>query len=895
MADFDSLVDDSAQTQASAAMPQEGQTPSFDSLQDDSEKYSTPEQMGKTALEGIAQGVAGPLAPYLERKLDIAKGEDILGRQKENPVTHGAGEALGLGASTLAGVPGVGTGMEMAGEAAVHSLGLAEPVSYAAKVGSSAVKAAAEMAVLQGSDETAKMVLSDPDTSAQSAISNIGMAAALGGAGGAFMTGALSPLWRATVGDNVEKFLGGFKDHLNGVGHTIPEEMKAAQDTLGINIAPEIKGANVSPRGAQFYNDLKSSQSGAIKTAEATLHNDVANSIMQATGRTAEDFQNYDIASAGREGMNTFEKEYRAKSEPITKEFNDLTEPFKSAKVDDRHVAELSDAVVRKAQEKGWLGSDIPQQKIVNGVLNRLPELKTAEDVKRLMTTIDNIASENPMALSHAARDLKGLVLDTQQDVLGKAIQEGSPNLYDRYVNVRGQYKDLAKLSNEVGAQLNIGKFTGPEGLLAKLAEKRSPEEFMNKLSPAGNAEILPFLEKHFPQTLEHIKDNELKKLIAPAVKAAKGDLPLNVQTLNNAIKSKLAGQQAYAKWALPEALIKRAEAGEYLLKQAIPGIKDSGTAGWLQRKIAGLPSSAMGAVAWATGHNPLIGGLVGHAAELLNKQAPEAIKLALLRFVAADQPIEAQGFKSAVDFLHNVIKGEATINKATVNVFKPGTQVLADNLMPSKEDRTKLDKIIDKLQDKPDAMLAMTNGKTGHYFPDHQTQLSASAARNVQYLQSLKPRPHQAGPLDRPIAPSPAEEARYHRALDIANQPAIVLQHVKDGTVQVSDLQDLKALYPALYTKMAAKISNNMINRHSDEEPIPYKTRMGISLFLHQPVDSSMNPASIIAAQPKPKDPPPQAQAQGKAKRGVSSLGKTNKGYMTPNQAAESDRSGRD
>jgi hypothetical protein len=71
----------------------------------------------------------------------------------------------------------------------------------------------------------------------------------------------------------------------------------------------------------------------------------------------------------------------------------------------------------------------------------------------------------------------------------------------------------------------------------------------------------------------------------------------------------------------------------------------------------------------------------------------------------------------------------------------------------------------------------------------------------------------------------------------------------------------------------------------------------MGISMFLGQPVDSSMQPMSIMAAQPKPQQPP---QMQGSASKKPSGTAGTamRKGanaFKTQGQEAESDRSSRE
>lgn len=901
--DPDAFLAQSANAQAPTQTPVENQQPQTNTQGFDPDafleqgkqaQFGSGEQQVKAGLEGLAQGVLGPIAPYIEKKTGIALGSDIRDRAEANPITHGIGEGAGLVGSALTGT-GLGAVLEGAGKGAA-ALTTAESIapSLAQKIGSSAVQQAAEMAVLQGSDESAKMILNDPNTSSESAIANIGLATALGGVSGAFITGAVNPLWKATVGDRLGNTLEGIVGHLNRSGPQLPEDLQQAANTLGVDVGAEIRGANVSEAGAKKFNYLKRSENSAVQNAEQNLHYNISQSVADSIGIPIEQLQNYDAAEAGREGLNKFYEEARAKHEPIIKEFNELTEPFQQAPAAAQHLANADDKISEMALREGWVGKDVPQNSIVEAALNRVPKIKTAEDLKQAITEIGNIASSDPQAYGRAGGEIKKILMDTMQNVLGDAIKIDKPDLFPRYQIARNGYAQIARLYDRVGSELGVGKFKGPETFLKTIEEKRSPEEFLRRLSPNGNAELLPFLKENFPGTAQYIAQNELKKMVSPAVRAAKGDQPINVKTLNNAIKAKMAGQQQFVSSILPKQLIDRAQAAE-TLSQAIPSIKDSGTPAGIINVIKSGAGSAMGMVAAIAGHNPITGAAIGHIGQMMGTSAPEAVNLAMLRMMGSDQPVKAEGFKAAVDFLHNSIKGQTLVAKAAGNVFQKGTQVLTASQMPSEADRDKLDKIVEKTNKSPDEMLKLTNGQTGHYLPAHQAALSQSSAQAVQYLASIKPQPYKSNPLDRPIEPSKQQMSRYNRALDIANQPTVILQHVKDGTLQVSDIQDMKAMYPALYTHMNQLINNHMINQHSEDEPIPYKTRMGISLFGQHPMDASMTPMGIQMAQPKPQAPPQQTeQPKGSAKKSQSSLSKVPSNYQTSTQQAESDRSSR-
>lgn len=1040
-------IDPMAQPQAEQApMETEGFNPQ-DFLQElDQEHYGTTEQMVKTGLEGAARGLAGPLAPMAEKALGVDE-EDIKARERVNPITHGIGEAVGLGAGLLTGTGEAGV-MLKAGELATQAAGLAEAGSYAARVGSAIVRGAAETAIMQGADETSKMVLHDPESSAQSAIANIGLAGVLGGATGAFITGAVSPLWGATVGPHLENFLEGTSKYLNGESKAVlgketadavnvmnnvseykPVDAKSFADTIqsvvknkdpmfkanitpysaeeygafktflspdgksGYAIKPDgelisvfstvkgrgeslvddavlNKGANKldafdingklpklygkymdetqrlkfadefaptdwdykslgrpdvvmmglnpekvaanaakafdipielkaamsgDPKLVQMFNELREAQHPSVMNSMARLESDVDGVVAKRLGINPEEVVNYSEASGGKHAMDSFVKEYKAKYQPIADEFDSLTEPFKNSLVIPRNISELSDKVVSLAQEKGYLGADIPQDKLVQSILQRLPGINTVQDLAKLNTIVDNIAGQD-LVLRNAGRELKGLILNAQQDALGEAIQasgavKNAPELFQRYVNARKSYAELSKVSQQVGDELGLGRFAGPKTLLTKLTEKRSPEQFLRRLSPKGNAEIINFLGTHFPETLNSIKDNELKQFLKPSVLRAKEGQTFSLKTLNKAIEQGLAGQPERLKLVLPDESIQVIQSAQKIL-DAIPRIKSSGTAGWQQQMMKFVPQSALGLTALLATHNPfmgVLGAVGGHVMKLTSRDAPDAIKMSMLKFLASDQPIKAGGFKAMVDYLSHVVKGEAMINKATTNILKSGGMVLASSQMPSQKDNDKLNKIVEKYQKEPMTLMKMTQGQTGHYMPDHQTAAVQTMTQSLEYLSKLKPQPFKPSPLDKEIKPTPAQEARYNSALTIANQPLSVLDKAKDGTINSNDMQDIKAMYPAFYSKLVTKVTDSIANSQANDEPIPYKTRMGLSTFLGQPLDTTMRATSIIAAQPKPSAQP--QQQMSKPKRGTATLGKSNKQYMTNSQAAEADR----
>lgn len=872
--------------------------------QADSAKFGTTSQQAITALEGAGQGALGPLAPFVEHHVLGVPKSDILARQKENPISHGAGEALGLGAGMLTGAGEAGV-MTKAGELAQEAAGLgriADDASYLHKVGSSAIQQAAEMAVLQGSDETSKMILNDPDTSAQSAIANVGLSAAIGGATGGVLTGVISPLWKATVGPKLEGALNALRDHYNGLGGAVPKEASEAINTLGVEPGPIMRSAlSEDPAMVERFNVLKEKQNPQVLEAIEDLHNNASKSVADSLGINPTEVEIHSDYDAGAKTLESFQKEFKEKYAPIQDALNKRDADAANIPVADEARKHSAGKLIGKAMNA--VGTDSPYYKEYENYAQRLMAKDTIGQLDKLKTEINGKMSQAYRAAdtntATALKDIKMHLTDFQEAQIEKELNLGqtAKDLIDERKMINNSYRDFAAMSDDLSNHLGIGDFKGAGNLNRKLEFKLSPEEVNKKFSFKGNKDFMELLQTKFPETYQSVVRNEQQRFLKPAVLSAKGDAAINVKKLSDIISKAMAGQKEYVDAIIPAQAQMRIKAANDLLA-SIPNPKSSGTAGWITKVMKNVPGGLMAAVGMVADHNPLFGFLAGEGAGMLGHKIPDALNLAFLKWAGSNQPVKAEGMKAMVDFFHNAYKGENIISKATSNVFESSSKVLASNLMPNKADREKLDKLVTKTQNNPDKfMKAQTESDIGHYLPDHQAGISKTTASAVQYLQQLKPQPFKASPLDKPIEPSKMQQSRYDRALDIAQQPAIVMQHLKDGTLQASDIQDLNAMYPGLYGKMVNQLSVHMNSSLADKDIIPYRTKMGISLFMGTPLDSTMSPQAIQAAQlthlPN-QQPPPQQKGEG-GKHSTQKLGKSNKSYMTPTQTAESDRANRD
>ena len=898
---------DEPTTQATSDLPQ-----GFELNED---KYGSAGQMVKTGLEGAAEGVLGPLAPLAETSLLGVKKQDILARKEENPITQGVGQAAGLGASMLVGV-GEGALMAKAGSGAAKLAGLgaeagilgaaAKSTGFGYKVGSAAVSSAAEMAFLQGSDEASKAVLGDPNLSIQSAIANVGLSAALGGVTGAAL-GSIAPIWHAVGGPKVGELLGGLKTHLDGGSKLImPEATAAAAQTLGMELPPVMKAAmSGDPALINHFNVLKEVQHPEVLKAIDDLHLQTSDAVMKSLGINAEDATNYSTNQAGKDALETIQKEFGAKYGPIEEAY--AKDKALSATIsipDEARLSKYGQIIEKGIQD---IGTDSPYYKLYEEYGNRILAKDTVGGMDMLKNEIGNRIKGLKVGGDHnitmALSDIKSMIGDLQESEivkqsasLEKAGMAGAKDLGAQTIaeraNLRQQYREFATMSNDLTNHMGIGDFHGAGGLMTKLSEKISPEQLMNKLSIKNNADFIGFLGQHFPETLQVVKQNELKQFVKPAILSAKGENAVNVTKLADAIDKAKAGKSEYLNALFSSESLAKIDAAK-TLTEAIPNPKSSGTAGWMSKVMSKMPQSALAGVALVAGHNPIAGYLGGEMAQRLGRNAPDAIRLGWLKFMGTDAAVSAGGFKSMVDVLHNTLKGASVIANATEAVFKPQGQVLADKLIPSITDRLQLDKTVTFLQQNSMKVAQNNNGDLGHYMPNHQVAMTETSIKSAAYLAQLKPQPTKLSPLDKEIPPTAAQQQRYDRALDIAQQPAMVLKHIAQGTLQASDIQDLNHLYPELYNHMKTQLGQQMITAHDKGMVIPYQTRIGLSLFLGQPQDSTMSPMAIQAAQPQQAQAPQQG-GSAPAKGSPSKLGKTTDSYKTTSQAAESDRSNR-
>ena len=253
------------------------------------------------------------------------------------------------------------------------------------------------------------------------------------------------------------------------------------------------------------------------------------------------------------------------------------------------------------------------------------------------------------------------------------------------------------------------------------------------------------------------------------------------------------------------------------------------------------------------------------------------------------EKGMNSEALNSTLAYTKSVQKGNSLVEKAMKGLFIPGGSQLVRE--PSQKDLEKLDNHAKDLGENVDKMADLSS-RVSEMLPDHGIEMSKAIGTTVQHLNTQRPSTDPGMPLNSPKVVSKMQQAQYNRTLAIAQQPLMVMNHIKDGTLTAKDVQTMSTLHPGMYQKLSTGLAQQIAQAQADGHNISYHMRMSLSKFLGHPLDSTMQPMAIQAAQPM------QQQGGGSKKpsaKASTSMNKEAKEHQTQSQAAESDRAGRD
>jgi hypothetical protein len=809
-------------------------------------KYGTTTEQLKTALQEGASAATFGASKFAQRVLGDTP-EEIESRKEVNPKSAVAGSIAGLVGSAF--LPGVGEAA-VAGDA-LKAAKAAEKLGTGTKAAVDAAKAAYEATI-------------NP-ISAQSIMSGLGKKAVekigIGGAKEGLMAQVISKAGAGAVQGAVENALFQAGDEtgkwLAGDPH---QSMQSAIANIGLGTAIGVGAGGVigsvsplweaasSSKVGQLIEDFKSRAKQRLNNPNPSeaLHEEVSNWYNSVKGHAD------DVYGAGNLKESAIKKLMPEMSPEIGAQMDALA------------------AKTEKAIES--LGDD-PLARKLSGALDNFKQ-KISSEVDPL--TLKPTKSPTPDQLFSAAQDLK-----QQLQEWGKFNKMFVPVAEENFRNVsKGLGFEFRNALEDSGIWGQAGKVQ--QDINSAFKEFIGPlKDFQKRFTTKVNDELVVDPAKINTYVNQLGKPQaEIKKEMMSAFRDASDKY---LGAIDSTYK-KIGAESPISPFSLHhvnESLSELSTGAKLADKVIDKGLID--LAG------AGIGSGIGAGVGSLVGH-PGIGALIGnHALSPFFKSVLPTIIKPLL-----EKSANPSALKSAVDLAMHAINAENTMNKAIKGVFKGGRETAPKPYEFQPRQATRLDKYLDSLKQKPAAMIDIGGG-VGHYAQAHGVALTSAAAGAVGYLQTIKPNTSPQSPLDSQRVPSASEKARYDSALQIADSPQTVLHKIANGTLNLNDVKDLGSMYPGYYQRAKQKLGKEVIEHSSKGKTIPYKTRMSISLFMGQPLDSTMSCNGIMAAQPMPvASSALQSMPAPKGMGSMKNITKMPSAYATPEQSREMARTNR-
>ena len=865
-------------------------------------KYGGIGQQALGALETAASSATFGLSKGAERLLGVNP-EDIRGREEAlNPVLSFGANVAGLfaptGAAGLLGKAGMGAA-KVAGLGAASTLGT--------KLASGAVKGFVEGALFQGGNEVAKMLLSDPKQTVGSAAASVGLAGLIGAPFGAAGEGAKA-LWQAKFGPKVQSNLERAASELSGSADdatgaltesfdlTAPKpniaEIQQSAKRLGVDLSAGTVSNNSVVQNMEANLARRPTISGAIADADYKKTFKRLEAVSKEVLSEATDKTQYEVGKELKQGVID---SLETRLKPIEESYSKLRPQLKRIEIGPEIKQAFSESVAAAPE----ISYSKPLQTEANQIVESLGRVKNLDQLKDFGTKINNDLTN---ALASVDNNRAGLLLkvkDSIKQLRDAAIRgaefegKASPDTILKLRAADADYAGYKALLKQLGVEGGLGKPGTARGLLEKFKSISNENFAKNRIFDPQDYDALKFFKQNFPEQFNLARQLKLSDIAEKSLSEAQGKgAQFEIGTFLRQVSDKKMGPEVRDLLFGADKVAKLNDIKTIF--QAIPGNPNPSGTSYAQAfgklfspegVMQNITDAAQFAFLKAQPHLLKAAALAGDE---------EAAHLGILQFARqADSGVDAGSLKQTVDFIGKVIRGEKDMSKAAKSLFEVQGAVLSSRLLPDEKKRERLDNMLAELQLNPNPIVKVGD-QVGAYMPDQAGALAEVSMNAVNYLNALRPESPKQNPLDDDMEPNAVEKATYARALEIAEQPLVVMESIKDGELTDADVTHLKNIYPGLYDRMSQKIMGSMVDHLSKKEKIPYKTRLGLSVFLGQPLDYTMQPKSILAAQPKPMQQQEQAAAKQTTRRGsMKDIGKLAQQNQTPQQARITNRNG--
>jgi hypothetical protein len=871
-------------------------------------QYGGMGQQAIAGLEGLAQGVSGPLATAFETNVLGVKPEDIRGREEANPGTHIASEVAGFIAPALAtaGLSAAGKGAGALAKAAEFTqAGLlnkaAQAIDAAAgqvisnQLAKDVVREAFLAGIYQGGEEVSKAFKEDPDQTAESAIANIGLATAMGGVFGGPVAAALrkvsqpvapsaipdSPLIsqadapkmqegdlqtlvkydpgftsseRAAILSNPRKWLAQEKPNANAI-RSVGKEYNL----------PVLEGMVSGNQIIQRAEDaLLNSGNTPTGVARQQLYDRAYKGSEHILNEALGEGSNLSKAQVGEALATSLKAQIKSENEPISAMYSALKAKTDVIPVEDLAIPAVKAEMLKIPEFRVTPNS--PQGQLGKRIMRDLDNVKTVDDLKILKSSIHD--SLSPMA-SAGERRMAAILADKLKKIEEDSIVQyalrtattpeellAAQALPAARREADAAYKPFIEKVQQLAKQLGKSRVHGAQDAI-NFIDNLDYEQVATRLFNKNKSQFIDFFAKEFPAEMEMLKGYQKGILREKAMK--------------DGVFSPLTFFQHFNKLE-PE--IQRSLFNKTELKRI--GDMETYLRSFPRRFN---PSGAAHTINFREGF-----------ADPRNVLSAAAQDFAIERFVkmASARP----DVSNALELAKATVEGNKLADRAIKAVLSGGKNLPAA-VIPLATHRDKLTKLISTYQASPEKALAINDNNP---VPEYQTAFAATAARAVQYLAANKPNQEPKAPLDPVLPLSQTQKDEYEEMVNIAQQPLSVLGKIAEGRLTPKDVQTLQAIYPSMYRTLSQRLIAGVMAKKDKGEEIDYQTSLQLSIFLAQPLDSTMTPMGIMSAQQRaPGNQPGNAtMPKSGAKHSMSGLDNMAKRYQTQMQARQSSKLGK-
>lgn len=856
-------------------------------------KYGTAGQQLLTGIEGTAQGFAGSVATGAEALLSKAgvaglSPEEQELRAKANPITRYGTEGLGFGIGAFTGT-GEAALLSRIGKAAEVASGLGE----ASKITRFATSTGSELAAMQAGNEISKAINQDPNQTLGSAAINIGLSGIMGAAGGAAL-GSIGPMWKSFTKGAAEDAGVGAAVIQDGEDHLTRSIMKPKEkETFLAGLRKQKANANeIKEAGNLIGAPASASQTSAsdyVQSMDSALSQSPTIAGVQRQQEIARGFdkvgQVIDRSFPDAETeLSPFQRGQTIKDQ-IQNAVDDIYAPLKEQYANraayGEHIA-LPDAARLKQYDslielsQKFEKASPETAGVVRGAAEGLLRQDTVNDLDEYLKILGQKQRAARIAQDHYTANALGNTIESLNDFsvgqiakAGKSLQsEGAEHaeaiasdIVNEHKALKAKYAEFKNILGDLASDSKLGKRATTAGGIEDVLESIPNEKLVDKMFDPKNSAGLSRLQEKFPDVFRTVVNGKKADLLASAKDNPKSLLD-NLYGVGRNGSPKMSPE-------IRDLMFSQEE--QKFLKASHTWIES------LPKNVG--PSGTPKGMAF-------MAALTQHPLRTIVSNARDIGIKTLLKFAT---PAEIEANRVSMDYINNAVKGDKLLDKATKALFQTG-EVVPQHLLPDEKSRKRLDDHLGKINENTE-VASTVGGGINHHLPDHAVAAGTLAANAVNYFNSIRPTESKSFPLDVGSPKSKMKDAQYNRALDIAEQPLLILQHAKNGTLQSQDIKTIQAIYPGLHSQMVSNINEQLVNSVANKTPIPYQQRRALSMIMGSNLDSSMGLSgaqSIMQSNASQQISPENQHGGGRQKTSgaqLSQINKTNQLYLTNSQ----------